>query len=198
MGVSKVIYGNTTLIDLTADSVVANALLNGYTAHGADGNAITGNCTFDADTSDANATASTILIGSNAYVNGTKVEGNMPNRGAVTGYISAVDEEFTINAGYHDGSGKVSINATEQAKIIPENIKEGVSILGITGNCSPASGINAQSKTIDAYTTAQTILPDTGYDYLSQVNVNAIYYDESPAALGGGTVVTIGLVAPTT
>lgn len=197
MGVSKVIYGNQTLIDLTADSVVANALLNGYTAHGADGNAVVGNCTFDADTSDANATASTILIGSNAYVNGTKVEGQMPNRGAVTGYISAVNEEFTINAGYHDGSGKVSINSVEQNKIIPENIKEGVSILGVTGNCSPASGINAQSKTIDVYTTNQTILPDAGYDYLSQVNVNAIYYDESPAAQGNGTVVTIGLVAPT-
>ena len=197
MGVSKVIYGNQTLIDLTADSVVANALLNGYTAHGADGNAVVGNCTFDADTSDANATSSTILIGSNAYVNGTKVEGQMPNRGAVTGYISTVNEEFTINAGYHDGSGKVSINSVEQNKIIPENIKEGVSILGVTGNCSPASGINAQSKTIDVYTTNQTILPDAGYDYLSQVNVNAIYYDESPAAQGNGTVVTIGLVAPT-
>lgn len=197
MGVSKVIYGNQTLIDLTADSVVANALLNGYTAHGADGNAVVGNCTFDADTSDANATASTILIGSNAYVNGTKIEGSMPNRGAVTGYISAVDEEFTINAGYHDGSGKVSINSVEQNKIIPENIKEGVSILGIVGNCSPASDINAQSKTIDVYTTSQVILPDAGYDYLSQVNVNAIYYDESPAAQGNGTVVTIGLVAPT-
>lgn len=197
MGISKVIYGSTTLIDLTADSVEANALLTGYTAHGADGNAITGNCTFDADTSDANATQSTILIGSNAYVNGTKVEGTMPNRGAVTGYISTYDEEFVINAGYHDGSGKVSINAIEQEKIIPENIKEGVSILGVTGNCSPAANINAQAKTTDPYTTAQTLLPDIGYDYLSQVTVNAIYYDESPAAQGNGTVVTIGLVAPT-
>ena len=35
--VSKVIYGNQTLIDLTSDTVVANKLLDGYTAHGADG-----------------------------------------------------------------------------------------------------------------------------------------------------------------
>ena len=196
MGISKVIYGNNTLIDLTMDSVVANALLNGYTAHDAAGNAVVGNCTFDADTSDANATASTILENSSAYVNGQKIDGQMPNRGAVTGFISAVDEEYTINAGYHDGSGKVSINATEQAKILPENIKEGVSILGVLGNCSPASNINAQPKTVDAYTTARQILPDAGYDYLSQVNINAIYYDESPAAQGNGTVVTIGLVDP--
>lgn len=197
MGISKVIYGNTTLIDLTADSVNANALLNGFTAHDAAGNAIVGTCTFDADTSDANATQSTLLIGSNAYVNGTKIEGQMPNRGAVTGYIDTVSEEYVINAGYHDGSGRVSINSVEQNKIIPENIKEGVSILGVTGNCSPAANINAQAKTTDPYTNAQTILPDAGYDYLSQVTVNAIYYDESPAAQGNGTVVTIGLVAPT-
>lgn len=197
MGISKVIYGNTTLIDLTADSVNANALLNGFTAHDAAGNAIVGTCTFDADTSDANATQSTLLIGSNAYVNGTKIEGQMPNRGAVTGYIDTVSEEYVINAGYHDGSGRVSINSVEQNKIIPENIKEGVSILGVTGNCSPAANINAQAKTTDPYTTSQTLLPDTGYDYLSQVTVNAIYYDESPAAQGNGTVVTIGLVAPT-
>lgn len=196
MGISKVIYGSNTLIDLTMDTVEANYLLNGYTAHGADGNAIVGTCNFDANTADANATASTILENSSAYVNGQKIDGQMPNRGAVTGFISAVDEEYTINAGYHDGSGKVSINATEQAKILPENIKEGVSILGVLGNCSPASNINAQPKVVNAYTTAQTILPDTGYDYLSQVTVNAIYYDASPAAQGNGTVVTIGLVDP--
>ena len=56
--VSKVIYGGTTLIDLTADTVQANKLLYGYTAHGADGEEITGSCTYDADTQDANALAS--------------------------------------------------------------------------------------------------------------------------------------------
>ena len=42
MAVSKVNYGSTTLIDLTADTVTADKLLAGYTAHGADGEAITG------------------------------------------------------------------------------------------------------------------------------------------------------------
>ena len=188
MGVSKVIYGNTTLIDLTADSVVANALLNGYTAHGADGNAITGNCTFDADTSDANATASTILIGSNAYVNGTKVEGNMPNRGAVTGYISTYDEEYTIAAGYHDGSGKVGISSTEQAKIIATNIRQGVEILGVTGTMSGSEDVHAQTKTVTPTVSGLTVTPDTGYNYLTQVTVNAIPYTETDNAAGGKTV----------
>ena len=42
MAISKVVYGGDTLIDLTEDTVVANKLLSGYTAHGADGEAITG------------------------------------------------------------------------------------------------------------------------------------------------------------
>ena len=42
MAVSKVNYGSTTLIDLTGDTVTADKLLAGYTAHGADGEPITG------------------------------------------------------------------------------------------------------------------------------------------------------------
>ena len=42
MAVSKVVYGGNTLIDLTGDTVAADKLLSGYTAHDAAGNAITG------------------------------------------------------------------------------------------------------------------------------------------------------------
>lgn len=42
MGVSKVIYGDNPLIDLTSDTVSANNLLQGETAHGANGDLITG------------------------------------------------------------------------------------------------------------------------------------------------------------
>lgn len=42
MGVSKVIYGNTTLMDISNDSVTASTLLSGETAHDASGEAITG------------------------------------------------------------------------------------------------------------------------------------------------------------
>ena len=45
MGVSKVIYGNNTLIDLTGDTVTAEKLMSGETAHGADGNPIVGTAT---------------------------------------------------------------------------------------------------------------------------------------------------------
>ena len=42
MAVNKVIYGGSTLIDLSGDTVTADKLLTGYTAHAADGTAITG------------------------------------------------------------------------------------------------------------------------------------------------------------
>ena len=195
MGVSKVIFGNQTIIDLTADSITASDLAYGKTAHGADGEPITGSNTYDADTSDATATAAEILTGKSGYVNGVKISGSMPNRGGVTGTIATKAGSYAIPNGYHDGSGTVEIDSTEQGKIIPENIKSGVEILGVTGNYTGTS-VTAQAKTATPYTTQQTVLPDSGYDYLSQVTVAAISYVETTNSAGGKTV-TIGLVAPT-
>lgn len=196
MAKNKVIYGGQTLIDLTDATLGKDdgaQILSGNTAYGKDGEKITGSCTYDADTSDADASASEILNTKTAYVNGNKLTGTMPNRGAVAGTISSVNGTYTIQNGYHDGSGTVGIDSTEQAKIIADNIKEGVEILGVTGTYT-GEDIHAQAKTATPYTTVQTILPDTGYDYLSQVTVEAIYYNESANAYG--TTVTIGTVAP--
>lgn len=193
MAISKVVYGNATLIDLTADTVTANDLASGVTAHGSNGEQITGTSTKDSDTTDATATAAEILSSKTAYVNTNKLTGTMPNRGAVAGTISGVSESYAIPNGYHDGSGNVSIDSTEQAKIIPANIKSGVQILGVNGTYA-GEAVSAQSKTATPYITAQAILPDEGYDYLSQVNVAAIPYVETQNAAGGITV-TIGAVA---
>lgn len=196
MAKNKIIYGNTTLIDLT-DATLGQSdgdqILSGQSAYGKDGEKITGTCTYDADTSDADASASEILATKTAYVNGQKVTGTMPNQGAVSGAIDDLGTPYTVPAGYHDGSGTVSVDSTEAAKIIPGNIKSGVEILGVTGDYT-GEEIKAQSKTATPYTTQQTVLPDTGFDYLSQVTVEAIYYNESANAYG--TTVQIGTVAP--
>ena len=194
MATNKVVFGNQTLIDLTADTVDAAHLLSGSTAHDRSGAVITGACTYDADTSDATATQAEILNTKTAYVNGAKLTGTMPNRGAVSGTISTKAGTYAIQQGYHDGSGSVGISSTEQAKIIATNIKSGVQILGVTGTYS-GEAVTAQTKSVTPYTTAQTVLPDSGYDYLSQVNVAAIAYVETDNAAGGKTV-TIGTVAP--
>jgi len=190
---NKIIYGGTVLIDLTGDTVDASHLLSGYTAHDKSGAPITGSCDYDADTSDATAKAAEILATKTAYVSGSKVTGTMPNRGAVTGTISSVAGQYTIPQGYHDGSGKVSIAAAEQAKIVATNIRQGVTILGVEGTMSGEEGVNAQSKTVTPSTASQVVTPDTaqGYNYLSQVTVNAIPYTETDNSAGGVTV-TIG------
>lgn len=93
----------------------------------------------------------------------------------------------------HDGSGKVGIVDTEKEKLVPANIREGITLLGVEGTMSGTEDAKPQAKTVTPKTTEQTVLPDTeeGYNYLSQVTVAAIPYQESenPA---GGTTVTIG------
>lgn len=189
--VNKVVYGGTVLIDLTGDTVTADKVLTGYTAHDKSGETITGTCNYDVNSEDATVAVAEILTGKTAYARGSKITGTMPNNGAVTKSISTKNQEVSIAQGYHDGSGKVSISSTEQAKIIPTNIRNGVTILGVTGTMSGTEGAKAQAKTVTPTTAVQNVLPDDGYNYLSQVTVNAIPYVESDNS-AGGTTVTIG------
>lgn len=189
--VNKVVYGGTVLIDLTGDTVTADKVLTGYTAHDKSGATITGTCDYDVNSEDATVAVAEMLNGKTAYARGSKITGTMPNNGAVTKTISTKTQEVSIAQGYHDGSGKVSISSTEQAKIIPTNIRDGVTILGVTGTMSGTEGARAQAKTVTPTTRVQNVLPDDGYNYLSQVTVNAIPYVESDNS-AGGTTVTIG------
>ena len=185
---NKIIYGGNVLIDLSTDTLTAaSQLMYGVTAHAKSGAPITGSCTYDADTSDADAVAAEILLNKTAYVNSNKVVGTMPNNGAVSGSISTKGGVYTVPQGYHDGSGTVGISSTEQAKIIASNIKSGISILGVTGTYS-GEAVTATAVNITPTTTAQTITPPSGYDYISQANVAAISYTETDNAAGGVTV----------
>jgi len=192
--INKVVYGADTLIDLTGDDVAASDVLSGKLFHLPTGEPKAGTCTYDADTSDADATAAEILLNKTAYKNGSKLIGSMPNRGAVTLTIDDVSDELTIQNGYHDGSGKAKIDAIEAAKIIPGNIKDGCTILGVLGTYT-GEGVTAETVSATPYTTAQTILPGSGYDYLAEVDIAAIAYVETDNAAGGKTA-TIGTVAP--
>lgn len=46
MAYNKFVVNNTTLLDLTADTVAADKLVSGYTAHDKSGSAVTGTLTF--------------------------------------------------------------------------------------------------------------------------------------------------------
>ena len=190
MKINKVIFGGDVLVDLTGDDVQAGDVLRGRKFHLADGTAGTGACDYDADTTDATAVAAELLLGKTAYRNGAKLTGTMPNNGAVAGAINAVAQEYTVPQGYHDGSGKVGIAATEQAKIVAQNIRQGVEILGVTGTMSGTDDVKAQSKTVTPSKSQQVVTPDAseGYNYLSQVTVSAIPYTETENSAGGKTV----------
>lgn len=190
--VNKVVYGSRTLIDLTGDTVTADKILSGLTAHDKSGAPITGTCSFDVDSTDATVAVAEMLEGKTAYARGSKLTGTMPNKGAVNGTIATKEEEFTIPTGFHDGGGKVGIDTTEKSKIIPANIKEGVSILGVTGTLAPASGVKAQTKTVTPRTESFSVQPDVGYDYLAAVTVDAIPTSESDNSAGGTTFTIAG------
>lgn len=193
---SKVIYAGETLIDLTSDTVTKEKVLKGITAHGADGELITGTCDFDANTQDATAVASEILATKTAYNKGSKVTGTMKNNAAVSGKITTKAGKYTVPQGYHDGSGSVQIDSTEQAKLIPANIRDGITILGVEGTMSGSEDVRAQTKTATPSTVQQTVLPDSGYNSLTSVVVAPIPYVETDNSAGGKTV-TIGAASAT-
>lgn len=85
------------------------------------------------DSSDATAQVGNVLSGSTFYASGGKKTGTMTNNGATGGTISTKAGTVSIPAGYTSG-GTVSIDSTEQAKIIADNIKSGVTILGQAGS----------------------------------------------------------------
>ena len=198
--VNKVIYYGETLIDISVDTVAVADVQSGKYFHLPTGERVQGSCTYDADTSDATALAGEILNTKTAYVNGNKIAGSMPNIGQQSSSISAVAQSVQIQEGYHDGSGSVAIDSTEQAKIVAGNIKSGVQILGVAGSYT-GDEIAQEHSTVGSATpstTAQVILPssynvdpDDDYLYFTQFTVNAIPYTETSNAAGGYTV-TIG------
>jgi hypothetical protein len=186
--INKVVYGGNTLIDLTGDDVQASDVLTGKKFHLPSGAQGTGACPYDADTSDATAVASEILLGKTAYKNGAKLTGTMPNNGGTNVTVSTVAGS-TIPQGYSDGSAKAVIDSTSASALIAANIRENITILGVVGTMSGSEDVHAQSKTATPTTAQQVITPDSPtYNYLSQVTVAAIPYTETDNPAGGKTV----------
>lgn len=189
--VSKVVLSNgTTLIDLTSDTVTASDVLSGVTTHDKSGAPIVGTCTYDSDTSDDTASVSEILSGKTAHVRGSLLTGTMRNNGAVDGKITSKNA-YVVPQGYHDGSGTVSLDATSASLLIPKNIREGITILGIEGEMSGSEDMSAEAISATPTWTAQTLAPSTGYNCISQVSLAAIPITYSDNSAGGQTC-TIG------
>lgn len=190
--INKVVIGGEAKLDLTGDTVTPATLAKGATAHDKSGAPIVGTSTKDVDSSGVTAQPAEVLKGKTYAAQGEVKTGTMPNQGAKAINITN-KQPVAIPQGYHDGSGKAQIDATEAAKIIANNIRQGITILGVAGSMSGTEGAKAQAKTATPSFSEQVISPDTtgGYNYLSQVTVKPIpvsYVDNEQ----GGQTVTVG------
>ena len=80
------------------------------------------------------------------------------------------------------------LDASEKAKLIPTNIRQGVTVLGVAGEMSGTEDVNPEARIVVPSTSVQEILPSEGHNYLSQVTVQAIPYEETSNPQGGLTV----------
>lgn len=189
MAINKFIYFGEVKFDLTADTVTADKLAYGITAHDKSGDLITGTNTYDSNTTDATVAVSEMISGKTAYARGAKLTGTMPVVEAFEKGLIEKDQFFTIPQGYHDGSSKVFINEAEQAKIIGNNIRKGVSILGVTGTMEEDSENPQILNPITPSTEIQTFTPSYGYTCFREVTVKAIPYTEAENSAGGITII---------
>ena len=84
-----------------------------------------------ANTNDATATDSDILANKTAYANGQKLYGSLPKKGEANIEMNDLTIK-NVERGYYSG-GTAKIADAESAKIIPGNIKSGVTVLGVEG-----------------------------------------------------------------
>ena len=101
----------------------------------------------------ATATAAQILSGQTAWVNGSKITGTMVDRGAVTKTLNA-GGSYTIPAGYHNGSGKVTANSLAsqtQATATADNITAGKTAY-VNGKLITGNGADIKASYPSPYT----------------------------------------------
>lgn len=137
---------------LFGDAVAAD-VAKGKTMTSAAGLKVVGTNTNDADTSDANATASDIAKGRTAYVQGAKVTGKLTEyrAGETLSYYTSGDEEITIERDSDSDNISIKIHCFDDDKIMRHNsyIKLGADAI-LFGNATAADVAKGKTFTSEA------------------------------------------------
>lgn len=133
-----------------------------------------------------------LLEGETAHNNaGDSINGTIPRIWLRELIFESKDGQIQIPEGYHDGKGVVVLDYIARELLVPENIRNGISILGVLGSMEAMGEILAHGKSVEPLDQEQMVKPDAGYDYLNWVAVKPITFLEDLNDAGGITI-TIG------
>ena len=126
--------GTVQISTTEQNKIIAGNIKKGVSILGVTGTCETGTTTSGIDTSDATATTSDIRKGKTAYVNGSKITGNMTER-AGQDITPSTTDQYIAGSQYLTGTQKIK----GDANLVAENIKSGISIFGVTGTYTGSS-----------------------------------------------------------
>ncbi len=111
--------------------------------------------------------------------------------GAVSKTLDTTTKSYTVPGGYHNGNGKVQVVTEEKTVTANGTVTPtaGKVLSKVTVNVNTAPKL--QAKTVTPTKAKQSVAPDSGYDGLSSVEVNAIpsnYGDVSGVTAAAGDV----------
>ena len=181
----------TVLIDLTGYDIKPEHVQKTIKFHDKTGAPQTGTNTKTVDASEVTTEAAEVLEG-RPFGKGSAIEiGTMPDNSGNDVIIHS-KEGTPIPRGFSDGSSVARLSDEDLQKLVPENIKDGISLFGgeLVGDYG-ADDISSQSKEVKPTFADQNVTPDAGYTFLTSVKVKAISVSRTDNSAGGVTV-TIG------
>lgn len=124
------------------------------------------------DVSGTTASATDILAGKTAGLASGIITGTMVNNGAVNQSLG-INGTYTIPAGYHNGSGKVtqSITTKAAATFTPGDTVQTIAAGQYLSGVQTISAVPTETKTVTAGTSATTVNRTSG-KYMTAVTVN--------------------------